>query len=189
MKKISQILIAAVLTVGLVSFGDNVANAQVVEEETCESIVISNTGSGSINEGICVVNVDVEVTCNNNIYVLNENDQEVVTGAAQELGNTTGGTAISGNATNENGTTVQIGAVCSETTTPVTPVTPTTPEKPVTPTTPATPVAAPVQKVAALPNTASNSIVQTVVFSLVAIAAVAIASRVAIAAYRRSTLK
>jgi hypothetical protein len=189
MKKISQILMAAVLTVGLVSFGGNVANAQVVEEETCESIVISNTGPGSINEGVCVVNIDVEVTCNNNVYVLNENDQEAVTGAAQELGNTTGGTAISGNATNENGTTVQIGAACGETTTPETPVTPTTPEKPVTPSTPTTPAAAPAQKVAALPNTASNQTVAIALIGFVVAALAVIASRIAIAAYRRSTLK
>jgi hypothetical protein len=187
MKKISKVLAAAVLTIGLVSFGGSVTNAQVVvDEETCESIVISNTGAGSVNEGVCVVDVDVEVTCTNNIYILNESDQEAVTGAAEEIGNTTGGTAISGNATNENGTTVQIGAACGETPTPETPVTPTTPE---TPETPSTPIVTPAQKVAVLPNTASNSPIQVILLGLAGIVAVVIASSAAIAAYRRNTLK
>lgn len=189
MKKISQILIAAVLTVGLVGFGEGIANAADTPPENCDNIIIYNTGSESTNVYECIDATKLTVTCNNNIYVLNENSQTAISGDAEVDINVTGGSAISGDANNTNGDVVEIGADCGEATTPVTPVTPTTPEKPVTPTTPATPVAAPVQKVAALPNTASNSIVQTVVFSLVAIAAVAIASRVAIAAYRRSTLK
>ena len=187
MKKISQILIAAALAVGLTGFG-SVANAQTPPTD-CDVIVINGTGSGSTNVVECYVKYDATVTCDNGFYVLNQADQTAITGMAQAAGNTNPGAAISGNAKNENGTDVTVGLKCEATTTPVTPVTPTTPEKPVTSTTPATPAAAPVQKVAALPNTASNSIVQTVVFSLVVIATAAIASRVAIAAYRRSTLK
>ena len=189
MKKISQILMAAVLTVGLVSFGGGIANA--ADTQVCDTIVITNTGPGSYNSGTCTVNVAVDFVCSSGVYILNDNSQNSVTGAAEQIENTTvaEGASISGTATNSNGTTVELNVTpCGETTTPETPVTPTTPETPVTPTTPETPVAH-AQKVTALPNTASN---QTTVVALVgfAVAALAVvASRIAIAAYRRSSLK
>lgn len=187
MKKISQILAATVLVAGLTGF-TNVVNAQIVDEleNECSTIVITNTGEGSYNEGTCIVNIEVEAVCTNNIYVLNENDQAAVTGAAEEVGSTTGGTSISGDAVNENGTSVSLGTSCGEeeTTTAVT-----TPEEPTKPEAPAAPVAAPAPEVAALPNTASNAIFKTAALGLAVAAAAVVLSRIAIATYRRIAVK
>jgi len=180
MKKFTQILLAAVLSISLVGVG-NVANAF-----TCESIVINNTGPGSNNEATCFVEVNVEVICNNNIYVLNDNSQSAVSGAVTNQGNTTGGAAISGNATNENGDTVTIGATCgAQPTTPI--VTTTTPTTTV-PTTPLAPVV-PGKGAAVLPNTSSNSVVEIALLGVAAIAGLLVASRIVVAAYRHRALK
>jgi hypothetical protein len=179
MKKVTQILTALVLGISFVGIG-SVAHAQ--EVKSCDSIVITNTGEGSYNEGVCTVNVDVNVTCTNNVYVLDDNSQEAATGAASELGNTSGGAAVSGNATNDNGQTVQIGASCGQPAVPTTPTTPTTPVVPVA-------TAAPKQQVTVLPFTASNSTAETAVIATIALATVLVTARVAVSVYRRMALK
>ncbi len=178
MKKIAQIFAAVVVSLGFVG---NVASAQV--QSNCTSIVITNTGANSNNQGTCTVNTTVVVTCINNTYVLNQNDQTAVTGQASVLGNTSGGPAITGNATNTNGSTVQIGSACTPaTTTPDVPTTTTTSTTPVT-TTPE------VKKVATLPYTASSSFGEiALIGTLVAIAVFATA-RVGAVVYRRIALK
>lgn len=179
MKKLSQVLTAIVLSAGFVG---NVAGAQAAQ---CTSIVITNTGPNSNNSGTCTVNTTVAVTCVNNLYVLSQNDQTAVTGQASSLGNTTAGTAITGNATNENGATVQIGAACGDTST-------TTPETPATPTsnTPAGGAGqAEAKKVAALPYTASSSVIVWAGMSIAALLAALVATRIGFAVYRRVAAK
>lgn len=182
MKKISQILIAVVLAVGFVGITDT----STAGAEECDVIIINGTGSDSDNVVECQVRVDVEVECIDNIYVLNENSQEAVTGEVEDQGNTTGGAAVSGNATNSNGATVQIGAECVSEETPETPVTPTTPT---TPETPVTPAAVVTPTVAVLPNTATNSITGMALAVIAAVVAILVASRLAITVYRRKALK
>lgn len=177
MKKLIKVLTAAILSVAFVG-----AAAGAQAQSTCESIVITNTGENSNNQGVCTVVTNVTLVCNNNVYVLTENDQEAITGEAEVLGNTTGGTAITGNATNENGQTVTIGSSCGE-------ATPAPSASPVTPAGGSGNVTPPAAKPAALPYTAGNSTLAIVVSSLVAAAAVVAGSRVAVAAYRRFSAK
>lgn len=175
MKKLLRILTATILSV---AFMGSVASAQSPD---CGVLIINGTGPGSNNVVTCTTTVNVNVVCTNNIYVLTSDSQNAVSGSAVVGGNVTGGTAITGNATNENNQTVQIGADCGESTTPVTPVTPVTPGSGS-----ATPAA---QKVAVLPYTATNSTLAIVAGSLAIAASVVIISRLAVAAYRRASLK
>lgn len=181
MKKAAQILTAAILSLGLAS----IAHTAGAQQPSCDSIVITNTGAGSNNQGVCTVNVTATVICSNNVYVLDNNSQQAVSGAASVLGNTTASTAVSGDATNQNGTAVQIGAACVSAVTPTTP-TPETPA-PQTPTTPTvTPIAtAPAAKPAVLPYTAGNSTIDTILIAAILLGTIAITIRLAISAYRR----
>lgn len=172
MKKVLQILTAAILSVSFISVG---ASAQTALGN-CTSIVITNTGPNSNNSGVCTVNTVVTAVCDNNVFVLNSNQQSAVSGAASAAGNTNAGAAISGGSANYNGTTVQLGATgCATTTTTTTTPTPTT-----TPTT--TPVAV---KPATLPNTAGTDTMTVVLVSLAAAAGIVALSRFAVAAYNR----
>lgn len=177
MKKVTQILVALVISVGIVSIGTS-AHAQ---QAPCDNIVIYNTGPNSTNVALCINDTELEVVCDNNIYVLTENSQEAVSGEAVSQGSTAGGNAVSGSATNENGATVQIGAACGETPAPVTPETPEIPT--------VTPTSAPVEKPSVLPYTASSSFGETALIAVIAIATAAVTARLAIAVYRRATLK
>ncbi len=82
---------------------------------------IENTGPGSDNTCTSTEVNDTQVSCVNNIYVVNNNDQDASSGSGTEESNTTGGSATTGTATNENGTTVQIGAACESAATTPTP--------------------------------------------------------------------
>lgn len=181
MKKVTQILVALVLSLGLASIGD-IANAQVAN---CDNIVIYNTGPGSNNVALCITDTELEVVCDNNIYVLTDNSQEAVSGEAVNQGSAAGGNAVSGSATNENGTTVQIGADCGETPAPT--PTPVTPETPATPT--VTPVTTSVEKPTLLPYTATSSLTEGLLIGLIALATAAVTARITIKAYRRIALK
>ena len=179
MKKLIKVLTAAILSVAFVG---TAAGAQAQTElGNCTSIVITNTGSNSNNQGVCNVVVNVDAVCVDNKYVLNTSAQTAVSGAASAAGNTNTGAAISGGSANYNGTNIQLGNSCGPTTTPAAPVTPETPGKGAV-----TPAA---EKPAALPYTAGNSTLAIVVSSLVAAAAIVAGSRVAVAAYRRFSAK
>ena len=183
MNKLTQIFAAIALSVGFVG---NVAGAQASPDPVCTSIVITNPGQSSNNSGTCVVNTTVTVSCTNNIYVLSQNDQTAVTGQASSLGNTSGGPAITGDATNSNGTNVQIGAACGSThTTPETPNT--------TPTASTTPTGgsgqAEAKHIAALPYTASSSVVELAAVGTVVLLISLVATRIGFALYRRTSLK
>jgi hypothetical protein len=180
MKRVTQIVAALVLSVGILS-SVSTSNAGAIDVGNCDNIVIFNTGPGSNNSFRCVDDLDLEVTCNGSTYVLTENSQTAVSGAATVTGNTSGAGAASGTAANSDDTTIHfVGEGCGG-------ATPTTPETPTTPSVPATPVATP--KVTALPYTASSSVAETALISLVAIAVAVATSRIAVLAYRRATQK
>lgn len=191
MNKTTFLVSAFVVSLGVI--GGTAAPAHAQEAATCDSIVISNTGAGSNNEGTCIINVSVNAVCENNIYVLNDNSQEAVSGAASTIGVVNGETTVSGNATNENNATVELGASCGEATpeTPVTPVTPTPGNGTNTPTTPTPGMGSstPKQPIAALPNTAANSAVVAIAGVVAAITAAFAASRLAMYTYRRANEK
>lgn len=151
-------------------------------------ITISNTGPGSTNTVVCVTNTKLNVVCSNNVYILDSNSQAAVSGAATQQGNSGGGSAVSGNATNSNGDNVQIGASCGvpAATTPVTPTTPT----PVAPPTPPTGMGAAVPtKATVLPNTAGTSTTEVAIAGVIALVSVLALSQFALRLYRRSALK
>ncbi len=173
MKRLGQILTAAVLSVAFVGAS---AGAQV---PNCDVLVINATGPESNNQIICEVEENVTVVCQNGVYVLDENSQEAVTGAASNQGNVTSGTAITGNATNENNQTVEIGSTCGSVTSP-------SPSPSASPSPSVTPTAT---KPAALPFTSGNDASSIVVASLAMAAVVVAVSRLAIAAYRRISIK
>jgi hypothetical protein len=181
MKRVTQLVVALVLSVGIFNCVST-SSVNAVDVGNCDNIVIFNTGPGSDNSIRCVDDLDLEVTCNGTIYVLTENSQTALSGAATVTGNTSGAGAASGTAVNSNDTAIHyVGEGCGTTTTT------TTPETPATPSVPATPVATP--KVAVLPFTASSSVAETALISLVAVAVVIATSRIAVLAYRRATQK
>ncbi len=172
MKKLLKILSAAVISTAFIGSFASAA--------TCDEIVVNNTGPGSNNQVVCNVTVDVTVTCTNGTYLLNSNSQSAVSGAVNNQGNTSGGAAISGNATNENGQTVAIGSQCGPATTT------TTNEEPGRG---AAGGGAGAAMPDVLPNTASVSTETIVIGSLLVAAAVIALSRVIVVAHRHFTLR
>jgi hypothetical protein len=71
-------------------------------------VSMKNTGPGSHNSVTTVNKNSVYIENNNNVSVSNSNDQEAVSGAATVSGNTNGGSAHSGQASNENKTSTGI---------------------------------------------------------------------------------
>jgi hypothetical protein len=184
MKNIVKIVAAAVLAVGVVGCSSAPGVGAVSQGNgACTSIVISNTGANSYNSGVCTVVTNVVATCTNNLYVLDSNTQSAVTGQASQLGNTSGSPAISGSATNQNGTSVQLGASCTPPQSTTTSTTAST-----TPTIPAAAPAAP-QKAKTLPFTASNSLLEVTVISIIVVATILASIRLAITAYQRIATK
>lgn len=182
-----------VAVVTSLAFMGGVANAQTLSETCVDGqATIINTGPGSVNEVKCVDSREIKVTCVNDIYVVNNNSQTGGSGDADNTGNTTGGGSISGDATNENGTTVEIGASCAAQPAVVTPENP-TPSQPVggmgaggmgagAP-------AEAAQTITALPNTGSNVILDSVLIGGTSLGALLIASRLGAIAYRRLALR
>lgn len=183
-----------VAVVTSLAFMGGVANAQ----QACEGATIINTGPGSTNEVTCVDSRDIKVTCVNDVYVVNNNSQTGGSGDADNSGNTTGGGSVSGNATNENGTTVQIGASCATQPAAVTPEAPTpTPGQPVGGMGAGQPVggmgagapAEAAKTVAALPDTGDNTMIDSVLIGGTSLATLLIASRLGAIAYRHLALR
>ncbi len=188
MNKVTLLISAFIISLGVV--GGVASTPAQAQEAACNSIVISNTGAGSNNEGTCIIDVSVNAVCENNIYILNDNSQDAVSGAASTIGTVNGNTTVSGNATNENNASVELGASCGEaaTETPVTPTPDTGTDTPTTPT-PGMGNSTPKQSIAALPNTAANSTVVIIAAVAATIAAAFAASRLAMYAYRRANEK
>jgi hypothetical protein len=148
-----------------------------------DSCTVSNTGGGSVNTCEIVENFKCTVDNDNNVKVYNSNGQEVQTGSAITVTNTSGGSSTSGNANNTNGTTVE-GTIknnsCVIAAAPV--VTPPT-ETPVEGGKGAiTPVAAPVTPApTVLPNTSADSTVGIIAGLIVTLGAAVIGSRLFVA--------
>jgi LPXTG-motif cell wall-anchored protein len=106
MKKILTVLAVSVMSL---SFGGSVAFAAD----------ISNTGPGSYNSIIDETTKKITVTCNNNVEVVNNNGQVSNSGTAVVDGNTYGGNATSGDATNLNTFVANLGISCVTKETPV----------------------------------------------------------------------
>lgn len=194
MKKLTQIVSAILLSVAFVGVS-NTVSAIEGEGECSGAFVITNTGPESENIITCIDVENLIVTCQNNIYVLNDNDQFAHTGNSQGEGNTITGNAFTGDASNENRTIVEIGAECDvegeekegekgEKEEEKAPVVVTGAEVPS-----AGAGAAAPQKVAALPFTAGNSTLETAAISAIVLATAFATIRLAVAAYRRQALK
>lgn len=169
------------------SFVGGVASAQ---EANCD---ITGTGPGS--ENTCEIDEKniIHVTCKNNVYVVNDNDQDSESGDGTVHGNNSGGSASSGSAVNENGTEVEIGASCGAQEV----VTPSNPEAPVTGIAAVTPSGGAGgvggggggAGVAMLPDTAGNNNAGIAAISITALVSVIVASRFGLLAYQRAALK
>lgn len=112
MKKLLQVLTTAV--VGTVLMGGVVGATG-----TYQNCSIYQSGSTSYNS--CQTNTNttsVRVTCVNNVYVIDNSSQQAGTGNATITSNGSGGYVASGNATNQNGATVNIGASCGQASAP-----------------------------------------------------------------------
>lgn len=167
-----------------------VGYAPSVSAATC---TITTTGQNSNNT--CTVNNSnlVTITCTNGVQVANVNSQTAVSGSVVVSGNTISGTATSGDSANLNTVATELSQGCAPATTVATPA-------PVTPAaggqgggTVATPApaaktpAAPT-KVAVLPKTGKNSMVIAVAGGASVIAAAAVATKMGVLGYRRSSL-
>lgn len=168
MKKLIQIVTAAVVSVGFVG---SVASADTV---SCTNVVVDNSGNGNTTTVTCTNKKTATISCVNNLIVGNYNVQEGQSGD----GSSNGGPVQTGTVVNYNGTETTIGASCgASTTTSPTPTPSPSPSTSVSPT--------PSVKPKALPNTATNDTASIVAVSLVAAAGIVGLSRVAVAAYRR----
>jgi|GEM_PF-1823001 len=175
MKKLGQILTAVVLSVAFVGVTANAA--------TCDgNFTITGTGQNSNNTIECEDIDNIVATCENNVVLLTFNVQGSQTGTATVTGNTSGGSAVSGTITNSNGSTVDLSTVCAAVASPSP-----SPSPSVTPG--GGNVTPPTVKPAALPFTSGNDALSIVVTSLAMAAIVVAASRLAVAAYRRISIK
>ncbi len=170
MKRIMQIITAAVLSVGFIG--------SVASAASCSDVIIVNSGDNNHTEVSCENVNTITLSCVDNKWVANVNYQQGTSGDAESVN----GTATSGSVTNDNETTTQLGSSCGATTTPTSP----TPTPSVTPSPSTTPAAV---KQAKLPYTAGTSAESVIVISLAAAASIVIASRLVVAAYRRSSIK
>ncbi len=181
MRRLLSTLATVVLGVGLSS---GVAAASTV---TCG---ITNTGPGSNNTVTCVDSNNVQVTCTNNVVVANSSSQSSSSGSASTSGNTSGGSSSSGNASNSNTVTVNLGASCA-------PVASGTAAAAggkggtlaFTTLAAASPGTSAASGVAALPETGSNTALDTALIGVAVLGGSMVASRLSLMAYRRHTLK
>lgn len=173
MRKISQILTAAVFSVAFVGAGFLGSSAGAAP---CNGTITVSGNNSNANVN-CTDIKTVVITCQNDVNVVTVNYQDGTSGPATVTGNATGGNASTGSVFNNNDSTVNASAACAVTPAGSTEPTPTSSASPTPSTTPTKPVA--------LPNTAGASAEVIVVSSLLAAAAVVIASRLAVAAYRR----
>lgn len=180
MKRVIQFLSTLVLGMGFLS---SVASAASV---TCGA---SNTGANSNNTVVCQTSNNEYVTCNNGVVVLNNNGQTAHSGDAFVINNTNAGGSTSGNTTNVNGVEVEIGVTgCAPVTTTSTTPTPTAPSGGGGAGQPAAPVQA-APKVASLPATGSNSVVETLAIGTALVGGAVAVSQIGLMAYRRLALK
>lgn len=166
MKKLIQTLSVAILSAGVMT---GVAAAQS----------ISNTGPGSTNTVTNTTTNTPIVTCVNSTTVTNSNSQSSNSGTSTNSGNTNSGGATTGSSSNNNTTVTNVTTGC-----------------------PAGQVRQVVgghgsgpggsftaAEVAALPLTGSHSALNNVAVGIAVLGGAAIASQVAVSAYRRNAFK
>lgn len=174
MKKLLKVFSAIIVST---AFMGGMASAA-----TCNgTITITNTGPGSNNQVSCTEVNNIVLTCDNNIIVGTVNTQTGTSGNANTGNNTTAGTATSGSVVNENGQNVTIGASCDTLPTAA----PVTPGKGGGGGGGGAGAAMP----DALPNTAGIEALPLLIGTIGASIVAVIASRLALAAYRRHEVK
>jgi hypothetical protein len=158
------------------------------------SCTISNTGQGSTNTCTTKNTDTVTVVCDNDVNALNVNGQVAQTGNGSSNSNTLAGGVTTGSAVNQNGTTFVLGASCNGQPTPATVATApaaggqgggTAAAAPAA-SAPAAAAAAPVK---ALPETGSNAVLDGSVIAVAVLGVAAVASKLGLVAYRRTSLK
>ena len=181
MKKFIQLLSASLVGMSLMA-GAGVAGATA----SCPKGTIQDTGQGSTNIIECTTTTDTHVTCVNGVYVVGENGQAASTGSAS------GSVSVTGNARNDNNSTVAVGASCGSqvAVAPTTPVTnaPLAGGKGAAPAAPAA-TPAPAPKVAALPETGSNAVLSDSLIGAAVLGGAIAVSQLGVATYRRISLK
>ncbi|MCA9325577.1 hypothetical protein KDA23_05975 [Candidatus Saccharibacteria bacterium] len=91
--------------------GGSSSSNEVVEKIVYSNTTVAsmhNTGPGSTNQITTVNRNSTEITNNNNVSVINENNQQASSSSATVSGNTNGGNADSGDASNKNETSTGI---------------------------------------------------------------------------------
>ena len=169
MKKIVQVLSAAVITIG--------ATGSVALADSS----ISNTGPNSYNWILNKETNKVTITCDNNVDVVNINNQSANSGTAEVEKNTNSGNATSGDASNINEVVVDMNIGCA----PVQQTSTTPPSGGQGSGSQPAPAPAPATAPAALPSTGSSSPAAIVGVSTVVVASLAIGSRAGSSLYRK----
>jgi len=160
MKKLIQIVTAAILSVGFVGSAAGAVG--------CDDINIVTTGNGNTTTVTCTNIVSTNVTCTNGIIAATVTFQDGQSGNATGTGEVRTGTVV-----NYNNTDTTVGATCGSAVATTSP----------TPSPSSTPSTQP--KASSLPNTATNDTASIVAVSLAVAAGIVGLSRVAVAAYRR----
>jgi hypothetical protein len=119
-----NILKGLAVTAAVVGMSGGVAAAESF------SCTITNTGSGSVNTCVNEQNNTTTLFCSNDVDFNNSNVQKGQSGTVTLEGNGSGGSATSGNVSNENLTSAAVELGCGEVAVTPTPETPTTPSTP-----------------------------------------------------------
>ncbi len=180
MKRLYQFLSTLTLSLMLATVG---ASAATTDTSACN---IFNTGTDSFNK--CETNVknNVTISCTNDIYVVNDNNQSSTTGPALVTDNSTSGSATSGNSTNNNGSAAEIGASCQKITTAA--ATSSVAPAAVPAAQQAKPSAAPTQTspaVSSLPETGSNAATKDAAYAGIALVSLVAISQLGLIAYKK----
>jgi hypothetical protein len=159
------------------------------------SCVIRDTGPHSYNECTDTSTNKTTITCTNKVDVVFHNNQQASSGNSLVIDNTNGGSASSGDATNNNDTNANLDVSCGPKEVAESPA----------PAPESAPVAAPVAsaqpapaggqgqaqapKVQALPDTGNNSALTTATIATVAVSLAATAARFGFSAYKSFGIK
>lgn len=176
MKKLSQIL--AIMAIVLAPFA---MTSTAYAEVTCDE---GYTGPDSNNLCTSVVKYTCEVNNNNTVAIVTDNEQTAISGEIDLTDNTTGGSAGTGAATNDNNVTFNVTVsnerVCEAVAVVPAIVTPDEDEEVVTPVTPVE------EKPTVLPNTSADATNGYVVAIAATLGAGAVVSYLVTMAVRRS---
>ncbi|USN96770.1 MAG: hypothetical protein H6797_01030 [Candidatus Nomurabacteria bacterium] len=151
---------------------------------TCDGIV-TLTGPDSNNTVSCNDVNNINVTCNNNLWVGTVNNQTGSSGSGDVSGNTTGGNVATGTVVNDNGQNVTIGTSCNGADGGGGVGVASTP----TPSAPENPSGAGSTTPSVLPYTANDTPLSIAVTGIVTAAGAYVATRLGIIAFRHYKLK